>query len=114
MSQEFSSEFLELVKQKGVHPYEYMNSFKKFSEDKLPDRSIFSSSLKDVCISEKDYRKVDNIWNVFKMNTMSDYHYLYLKAGILLLADVFENIISTCLDYYRLDPCHSFSSSGLS
>ena len=33
--QEFSGDLLELVKQKGVYPYEYMNSFKRFSEDKL-------------------------------------------------------------------------------
>ena len=32
---------------------------KKFSEDKLPDRSNFFSSLKYECISEKDYLKVD-------------------------------------------------------
>ena len=48
LSEEFSGGFLELVKQKGVHPYEYMNSFKRFSEDKVPDRSKFFSSLKDV------------------------------------------------------------------
>ena len=53
LSEEFSDEFLELVKQKGVYPYEYMNSFKKFPEDKLPDRSKFFSSLKDECITEK-------------------------------------------------------------
>ena len=33
---------------------------------------------------------------------------------IILLADVFENFISKCLKYYRLDPCHYFSSPGLS
>ena len=32
-----------------------MNSFKKCSEDKLPDTSKFYSSLKDECISEKEY-----------------------------------------------------------
>ena len=53
LSGEFRSEFLKLVKQKGVYPYEYMDSFKKFSEDKLPDRCKFFSSLKDKCISEK-------------------------------------------------------------
>ena len=51
-----------------------MDSFKKFSENKLPDRCKFFSSLKDKCISEKDYWKANNIWNVFKMNIMSDYH----------------------------------------
>ena len=69
MSEEFSGEFLELVKEKGVYPYEYIGSFKKFSENKLPDKSKFFSSLKDECISEKDYLKAVDIWNVFKMNT---------------------------------------------
>ena len=41
---------------------------------------------------------------------MSD---LYLKTDVLLLADVFEKFINTCLDYYRLDTCHYFSSPGL-
>ena len=41
LSEEFSGKFLELVKEKGVYPYEYMNSFKKFSEDKLPDKCEF-------------------------------------------------------------------------
>ena len=57
LSEEFSGEFLKLVKQTRVYPYEYMDSldsFKKFSENKLPDRCKFFSSLKDVCIREKD------------------------------------------------------------
>ena len=88
-----------------------MNSFKKFSENKLPDRCRFFSYLKGKCISEKDYWKANNIWNVFKMNTMGEYHDLYLKTDILLLANVFEKFIKTCLDYYGLDSCHYFSSS---
>ena len=32
---------------------------------------------------------------------------------ILLLADVFENFINSCLKYFGLDPCHYFSSHGL-
>ena len=60
-SEDFSGEFLKLVKQKGVYPYEYMDSFKKFFESKLPDRYKFLSSLKGKYISEKDYLKADNI-----------------------------------------------------
>ena len=91
-----------------------MSSFEKFSEDKLSDKCHFLSSFKDECISEKDYGAANKIWNMFKMNTMGDYHDLYLKADVLLLADVFEKFIDTCLIYYGLDPCHYFSSPGLS
>ena len=93
-----------------------MNSFKIFSEDKLHDRSKFFSSLKDECINEKDYFKSVDIWNMFEMNTMGDYRDLYFfhDLYVLLLADMFKKFISTCSDYYGLDPCHYFSSPGLS
>ena len=45
---------------------------------------------------------------------MGEYHNLYFKSDILLLADVFENFRKACLQYYKLDPCHYFTSPGLS
>ena len=45
---------------------------------------------------------------------MGDYHDLSLKTDVLLLADVFEKFIKTCLDYHGLDFCHYFSSPELS
>ena len=38
LTEEFGSKNLELLKQKGAYPYEYMDSFKRFSEEKLPSR----------------------------------------------------------------------------
>ena len=60
-----------------------MDSFEKFFEDKLPDKCEVFSFLKNRSISEKDYFKAINVWNVFKMNTMGDYHDLYLKTDVL-------------------------------
>ena len=48
------------------------------------------------------------------MKNIGDCHDQYLKKDVLLLADVFETFIDTCLKFYRLDPCHYFSSPGLS
>ena len=45
---------------------------------------------------------------------MGDYHDHYLKKDVLLLADVLEKFIGTYLKFYRLNPCHYFSSPGLS
>ena len=42
---------------------------------------------------------------------MRDYHDNYLKKDVLLLADVFEKFIDTCLQFYKLDPFRYFSSS---
>ena len=44
---------LKLVKGKGIYLYEYINRFKKFSEDKLPDKIKFFSSLKGCGINKK-------------------------------------------------------------
>ena len=44
--EEFDSENLKLLKQKDAYPYEYMNSFERFNEEKLPARKYFFSSTK--------------------------------------------------------------------
>ena len=45
---------------------------------------------------------------------MGDYHNHYFKKDVLLPADLFEKFISTLIKHYELDPCHYFSSPGLS
>ena len=74
LSEEFSGKKLELFEQKGVYPYEYMNSFKRFSEDELPDKSKFFSSLKDSGVNEKEYEKALNFWKVFKIKNIGECH----------------------------------------
>ena len=73
LSEEFSDDLLKIVKQKGAYTYECMDSFRKFSEHKLPDGGKFFSSLKDECISKKDCLRSIDVWNVFKMNIMGYY-----------------------------------------
>ena len=75
---------------------------------------LLFSSLKNKCISENNYSHTLDVWNKFKMKSLGDYHDLYLKADVLLLADVFENFINTILEYYGLDPSHYFSNTRLS
>ena len=47
LTEELGSKNLELLKQKETYPYEYMDSFKRFNEKKLPHRKCFSGSVKD-------------------------------------------------------------------
>ena len=74
--------------------------------------NIFSL-LKDCGISEKEYQRACDVWKVFEIKHLRQYHDLYLKTNVLLLCDVFERFISVCLKDYGLDPCHYFSSPGL-
>ena len=112
--QEFEKEQFNLMKQKGIYPYDHMDSFDRFNETKLPVQQDFYSILNNEHISDEQYKHAQNVWNTFNLKTMGDYHDLYLKSDILLLADVFENFRKTCLQYYQLDPCHYFTSPGLS
>ena len=123
--EEFGSEYLELLKQKGDYPYEHMNSFERFNEKKLPARIYLYSSTKDrkigddgkisdVDMSFKDYLTCEKMWDKFKTKNMGDYHNHYFKKDVLLSADVFEKFIAACLKFYGLDPCHYFNSPGLS
>ena len=58
--------------------------------------------MKDECINEKDYLHAANVWNMLGRKAMDNYHDLNLKTDVLLLADVFEKFISTCLEYYSI------------
>ena len=123
--EELGFENLELLKQKGGYPYEYMNSFDRFNEEKLPVRKYFYNSTKDGKIGDdakisdghisvKDYLTCEKTCDKFEMKYMDDYLNHYLKKDVLLLADVFEKFIGTCLKYHGIDSCHYFSSPGLS
>ena len=103
-----------MFKQKGIYPYEYFDTFKRFNEGKLPDIDCFFSSLKNSGISEEEYQRACDVWKVFNFKTLGQYHDLYLKTDVLLLCDVFERFISVCLADYGLDLCHYFSSPGRS
>ena len=99
---------------KGVYPYDFMDSFEKFDQTELPTKDQFYSILNNQHISNEDYQHVKNVWNAFKCKNLGQYHNLYLGSDVLLLADVFESFRKTCLEYYKLDPCHYFTSPGLS
>ena len=122
--EEFGSENLELKKQKGAYPYEHMNSFERFNEEKLPARKYFYSSTKDGKtnddgktsdghLSVKDYLTCEKNWDKFEMKNMGDYHDHFFNKRCIILADVYEKFIDSCLKYYGLDPCHYFSFSWI-
>ena len=88
--EEFSSENLELLKQKGAYPYEYINAFERFNEENLPARKYIYSSTKDGKIGDdgkipdghisvKDFLTCEKNWDKFEMKSMGDYHDHYLK-----------------------------------
>ena len=102
-----------IVTRKGCYPYDYASSIDILQETKLPSKELFYSKLYDEHISDEDYQHTLKIWKSFNCKTLKDYHDLYLKSDVLLLADVFENFRKTCLKHYKLDPCHYYTALGL-
>ena len=109
----YSGDKFNLLTRKGVYPYEYMDLLEKLKETALPPKKAFYSRLNDGGISDEDYAHAQNVWKMFKMEYFKDYHELYNKVDVLLLADVFENFRNICLKNYELDPAHYYTAPGL-
>ena len=102
-----------LVCQKGVYPYEYIRDVSKFAETSLPPQEAFFSKLSDEHIEDADYIHAQTVWTTFNMKCLRDYHDLYLKTDVLLLADVFENFRDLSIKNYGLDAAHFMTTPGL-
>ena len=108
----YSCEQRELLIRKGVYPYEYMDSWDKFSRS-LPSIEKFYSNLNMSGISNGDYEHARKVWTEFGIKNMGEYHDLYLRTDVILLANVFESFRRVCLDNYELDPSHFYTAPGL-
>ena len=118
---EFQSDQLELLRKKDSYPFEWVDSYKQFIYARLPLKEPFYSATDDGKrgkgdghISNDQYSHLENVWKEFGFKNVRDFHEHYLKKDVLSITDVFEKFISTCSKYYGLDPCHYFSSPGLS
>ena len=97
-----------------MYPYDFMSSWGMFDLTELPTKEHVYNILNDQDITDDEYAHEKKVWRTFKLKNMGEYHNLYLKSDVLLLTDVSENFRKTCMQYYKLDPCHYFTSLGLS
>ncbi|UYV67979.1 hypothetical protein LAZ67_5002692 [Cordylochernes scorpioides] len=104
----------DLLRRKGVYPYEYMTDSSKFSETSLPPNEYFSSKLLNESCSNESYAFAQQVWEELNCTTLGDYHDIYLIGDVALLADIFQYFRDLCLRHYQLDPILNFSSPSLS
>ena len=103
----FIPEEIKLLKQKGFYPYEYMDNIEKLKDTKPPPQKAFYSKLTGKGINNYNYNHVLEVWKTCKIKKLKEYHEVYNKTDVLLLADVFEKFRDLCLKNYGLDPAHT-------
>ena len=98
---------------RGVYPYEFIDSWKKFDEKNLPPKKAFYNRLNMKGISDQDDEHAQQVWNTMERETLGCYHDTFLATDVLLLADVFETFRNACLKKFKLDPAHFYTEPGL-
>ena len=100
---EFSQSQYDLLTRKGIYPY----------KTQLPSIEAFYSNVNMSNVSEVDYKHAQRVWKEFSIKDLGEYHDLYLRTDVHLLANVFEAFRDTCLEHYKLNPAHFYTSPGL-
>ena len=111
--EDYSELQYDLLTRKGVYPYEYVNSWDRFNKAQLPPIDAFYSNLNMSSISEDDYQHAQRVWEEFGTHSLGDYHDLYLRIDVVLLANVYKAFRDICLRHYKVDPVHFYTFSGL-
>ena len=90
-----------------------MDSWMKFYKTSLPPKEAFYSKLNNSHISDEEYKYAQHVWEKAECKFMKDYHNIYLKTDVFLLADIFQGFRETALSKYGLDPLWYYSTPGL-
>ena len=110
--EDYSELQYELLTRKGIYPYEYMSSWDHFDKMQLNPIEAFYSKLSMSSINSDDYQHAQRVWKEFRIHNLRDYHDLYLRTDVVLLANVYEAFRETCPEHYKLDPAHSIHLQG--
>ena len=51
-------------------------------------------------MSKEDHRHAQNVWNIFNIENLGEYHDLYVQSDTIQLADTFEQFRTVCLKEY--------------
>ena len=105
-----------LMKKKGIFPYDFFDNISKITSNlpmASPSRVAFFNKLADSEVQMNDYLHAKLVWETIGCQAFRDYHDLYLKDDVLLLADFFVKFRDMCLDSYGIDAAHYYSTPGM-
>ena len=99
---------------KGIYPYEYMDSWKKFDEPVPLMKEANYNEFNDTNINDSDLEHVKNVCSTFKIADLGSDHDHYVGLDVSLVANVFENFRDTALKIDKLEPAYYLSAPCLS
>ncbi len=82
-------------------------------EKSLPPKDCFYDILKKQHITDEEYLHAKKVWSSFDCHKLGDYHDVYLRSDICILADVFENFRKLTIEAYKLDPICYLTGASL-
>lgn len=98
---------INMLKKKGVYPYEHFKSFKSLqSAKKFPPKQAFYSKLNETNISDEEYQNGKKVFRFFKCRNMEEYMKLYNALDVILLAEVFTKYREMVIHHFELDPIY--------
>jgi hypothetical protein len=103
----------QLLEDKGVFPYDHLDSATRLEETTLPSIDKFHDTLHNRDISARDYQRAKRVWAAFECKNLRDYLELYVKLDTVLLAAVVEAYRESTRKHFELDPLHYITAPSL-
>ena len=100
-----------MLLRKGIYPYEYVDSWKRFNETSLPDKKDFYSNLNMEDITDVDYKHAKQMWKNFEIKNLGYYHDLHVQSNTLLM--YLKTFETNVLKYMNLIQLIFLSAPGL-
>ena len=104
----------DLLSNKGIFFYEYLDDMKKLYETDFPTIDKFYSKLNDSNINEKEYQHALKVYQDLDCKNLMDYLLHYLNSDVILMVDVIEKFRQESIEIYGLDPLNYFTLPGYS
>ena len=107
MNEKRKGKAIDMLKRKGVYPYEYFKSFQSLQNTKkFPPKKSFYSNLNEAHINDEEYDNGKKVFRFFRCQNMEDYMKLYNALDVILLAEVFIKYRDMVIHHFELDPIY--------
>ncbi|CAG8540200.1 16128_t:CDS:10 [Cetraspora pellucida] len=109
MSKFISPHLLSLLTHKGIFLYHDLNEI-NYCKQRYKSKECEYEKI--YIITQKDYDFAHTIWKETACKTFSDYHDIYFKMNVLILADAFKAFQKASYSAFKLDSANYLTEPG--